>query len=195
MHLDEVLMLALRVYHALQINLKMKHGMGRIISERKKIVSAVFISPDTHLRGEEALKEIIKHKDEIEKLDILPVSGKVEREFECDVHCLMKIMEEVEAQKNVTSWVDEFLLNLASMDSNWVIYFKGRDFSAKLFLKNRRYVNAEYVDASGKLEGEEAFKKIMERRTEIMSGKMEPLQGDIQEVMDVNFFHLLSSFS
>ncbi|SNR75756.1 hypothetical protein [Desulfurobacterium atlanticum] len=193
--LEKVLFLALKAFHPWEIIIKFSDAEATLYIENKMVIAAEYKENETSLKDFEAFKKIVEKRMEIEKLDIIPLSKSVENRMSCDVHCVMKILEEAEISKpKEKSWIEEFLLNLLSLDTNWIVNLHGTTFKGKLYLYNRKYVDAYFVDKISKktLTGKEAFERLVENREQIKSTELQPLKEKPQEKFSINFIELLN---
>ncbi|WP_456397869.1 hypothetical protein [Desulfurobacterium sp.] len=194
LEIEKVLFLALKAFHPWEISVKLPDSEGAIYVENQMIIAAELHKKDKVIKDFDAFKEIIKRRKEIEKLDIFPLRNKVENRMSCDVYCVMQILEEIEAvTPSEKSWIEEFLVNLISLDSNWIVNLHGAVFKGKLYLKNRKYIDAYFLDKITKevFTGEEALKRIIEHRDEIQTAELQPMKDLCQEKFSVGFMEFL----
>ncbi|WP_457567651.1 hypothetical protein [Desulfurobacterium sp.] len=199
LEIEKVLFLALKAFHPWEICVKLPDGKGSIYVENRMIVAATLKKENKTLKDFEAFKEIIKRKKEIEKLDIFPLKNKIENRMACDIYCVMQILEEIEAvSPGEKSWIEEFLLNLISLDTNWIINLHSATFKGKLYLKNRKYIDAYFLDKLTKkiYTGKEALQKIINHRDEIQTAELQPMKEECAEKFSagfMEFFELLNN--
>ncbi|WP_022847465.1 MULTISPECIES: hypothetical protein [unclassified Desulfurobacterium] len=198
LEIEKVLFLALKAFHPWEISIKLPESEGAIYVENKMIVAAELKKKNKTLKDFEAFKEIIKRRREIEKLDIFPLRNKVENRMSCDIYCVMQMLEEIEAiTPGEKSWIEEFLLNLISLDSNWVVNLQSATFKGKLYLKDRKYIDAYFLDKITKevFTGKEALNRIVKHRNEIQTAELQPMKEPCQEKFTIgfmDFFELLN---
>ncbi|WP_456397323.1 hypothetical protein [Desulfurobacterium sp.] len=193
--LEKVLFLALKAFHPWEIVIKFPDAEGVLYVENRMVIAAEYKDSETELKDFDAFKKIAEKKAEIEKLDIIPLNKRIENRMYCDIHCVMKVLEEAEITKpKKESWIEEFLLNLLSLDTNWIVNLHGTTFKGKLYLYNRKYIDAYFFDKISKepLTGKEAFKKLIESREQITSTELQPLKETHPEKFSINFIELLN---
>lgn len=196
--LEKVLFLALKAVHPWEILIEFPEGKGAIYVENRMIVGAEYKDKEKELKNSEAFKIITKKKNAIEKMDIIPSSKPRIKTMSCGVHCIMKILEEIEISENFRqSWIDEFLLNLLSLDTNWIISLTGPIFEGKLHLFNRNYVDAYFFDKTTQkaVTGKEAFSKIIQNREKIKSTEFIPIKDTPPVKFKIDFMYLLNSLN
>ncbi|SNR71261.1 hypothetical protein [Desulfurobacterium atlanticum] len=115
MKLEEILFGLIGTGGCWKVFLKTGEGEGSIYIHNGNIIRVEYKNASSELKGEDALKTIIKNSPIVKSVDLQPCKQKVEKNIDCDFSLLMSLFEQFKMEEDALEAISEIETNIQNV--------------------------------------------------------------------------------